>query len=59
IWVTSVLRCGTRWDTDLVCFGHHTDAERLQRARELGATKVWTNGELDRRIADVLRQAEA
>jgi DNA-binding response OmpR family regulator len=46
---------GTRWEVRLVCFGHHTDAERLQRARDTGAKDVWPNSELDRRLPDLLR----
>ncbi|HEX2065471.1 MAG TPA: hypothetical protein VHI93_01525 [Candidatus Thermoplasmatota archaeon] len=45
---------GTRWDARLVCFGHHTDVERLQRARQAGATEVWANSELDRRLPEIL-----
>lgn len=45
---------GTRWDTDLVCFGHHTDAARLQKARDAGAKQVWPNSELDRRLPELL-----
>ena len=45
---------GTRWDTDLVCFGHHTDAARLQQARDAGAKNVWPNSELDRRLPELL-----
>lgn len=45
---------GTRWDADLVCFGHHTDADRLQKARDCGAKQVWPNSELDRRLPDLL-----
>ena len=45
---------GTRWDTRLVCFGHHTDAATLHRAREAGAREVWPNSELDRRLPELL-----
>lgn len=45
---------GTRWDARLVCFGHHTDAQRLAKARELGAKDVWPNSELDRRLPELL-----
>jgi DNA-binding response OmpR family regulator len=45
---------GTRWDAEMVCFGHHTDVERLRRAREAGATNVWPNSELDRRLPELL-----
>jgi DNA-binding response OmpR family regulator len=45
---------GTRWDTHLVCFGHHTDVARLQRARDTGAKEVWPNSELDRRLPELL-----
>lgn len=45
---------GTRWDTHLVCFGHHTDVAKLQRARETGAKEVWPNSELDRRLPELL-----
>ncbi len=45
---------GTRWDTALVCFGHHTDAARLQKAREAGAKEVWPNSELDKRLPELL-----
>jgi DNA-binding response OmpR family regulator len=47
---------GTRWEVRLVCFGHHTDAERLQRARETGAKDVWPNSELDRRLPELLQE---
>jgi DNA-binding response OmpR family regulator len=46
---------GTRWDTRLVCFGHHTDAVRLAKAREAGAAEVWPNSELDRRLPELLK----
>ena len=45
---------GTRWDTRLVCFGHHTDAARLAKAKEAGATEVWANSELDKRLPELL-----
>lgn len=45
---------GTRWDARLVCFGHHTDAARLAKAREAGATEVWANSELDKRLPELL-----
>lgn len=45
---------GTRWDARLVCFGHHTDAARLQRARDAGAKDVWANSELDSRLPELL-----
>jgi DNA-binding response OmpR family regulator len=45
---------GTRWDARLVCFGHHTDTARLAAAREAGATEVWPNSELDRRLPELL-----
>lgn len=45
---------GTRWEVRLVCFGHHTDVERLARAREEGAKEVWPNSELDRRLPELL-----
>jgi DNA-binding response OmpR family regulator len=45
---------GTRWDAELVCFGHHTDAARLQKARDTGAKQVWPNSELDRRLPELL-----
>ncbi len=45
---------GTRWDAHLVCFGHHTDAERLAAARAVGAKEVWPNSELDRRLPELL-----
>lgn len=45
---------GTRWDAELICFGHHTDTERLQRAREAGAKNVWPNSELDKRLPELL-----
>lgn len=45
---------GTRWDTRMVCFGHHTDAARLQKARDAGATEVWPNSELDKRLPELL-----
>jgi DNA-binding NarL/FixJ family response regulator len=46
---------GTRWDARLVCFGHHTDAARMEAARAAGATEVWPNSELDRRLPELLR----
>lgn len=46
---------GTRWDARLVCFGHHTDTARLAKARETGATEVWPNSELDRRLPELLQ----
>lgn len=45
---------GTRWDARLVCFGHHTDAARMAKAREAGAAEVWPNSELDRRLPELL-----
>jgi DNA-binding response OmpR family regulator len=45
---------GTRWDAQLVCFGHHTDTAKLAKARETGATQVWPNSELDRRLPELL-----
>ena len=45
---------GTRWNVELVCFGHHTDTERLEKARKAGATHVWANSELDRRLPELL-----
>ncbi|MCA1811358.1 MAG: hypothetical protein LC623_05030 [Halobacteriales archaeon] len=45
---------GTRWDTRLVCFGHHTDTERIQKAREAGAQEVWPNSELERRLPELM-----
>ena len=45
---------GTRWDTDLICFGHHTDVARLQKARDAGAKQVWPNSELDKRLPELL-----
>lgn len=45
---------GTRWDAELICFGHHTDAARLQQARDTGAKNVWANSELDRRLPELL-----
>jgi DNA-binding response OmpR family regulator len=45
---------GTRWDAHLVCFGHHTDVAKLQKARETGAKEVWPNSELDRRLPELL-----
>lgn len=50
---------GTRWDTRLVCFGHHVDAARLDQARGLGAKDVWPNSELDRRIPELLAECAA
>ncbi|MEA3190915.1 MAG: hypothetical protein QOD77_1497 [Thermoplasmata archaeon] len=44
---------GTRWDTELVCFGHHTDEARLEEARATGAHNVWANSELDRRLPEL------
>jgi DNA-binding response OmpR family regulator len=45
---------GTRWDARLICFGHHVDTGRMQKAREAGATEVWPNSELDRRLPELL-----
>ena len=45
---------GTRWDTHMVCFGHHTDVAKLQKARDTGAKDVWPNSELDRRLPELL-----
>lgn len=45
---------GTRWDADLLCFGHHTDAATLQRAREAGAKDVVPNSEFGSRLAALL-----
>ena len=45
---------GTRWDARLVCFGHHTDAATLQRARDAGAKEVLANSEFDRNLADMV-----
>jgi DNA-binding response OmpR family regulator len=45
---------GTRWDTHMVCFGHHTDMAKLQKARDTGAKEVWPNSELDRRLPELL-----
>lgn len=50
---------GTRWEVRLVCFGHHTDAARLQKARDTGAKEVWANSELDRRLPELLQEAKA
>ncbi len=46
---------GTRWDAELLCFGHHTDAARIQRAREAGAKHVVPNSELDTRLVELLK----
>lgn len=48
---------GTRWEVRMVCYGHHTDVERLQRARDAGAKEVWPNSELDRRLPELLAEA--
>jgi DNA-binding NarL/FixJ family response regulator len=45
---------GTRWDAHLVCFGHHTDAARMQRARDLGAQDVVPNSAFEARLAALL-----
>lgn len=50
---------GTRWEVRMVCFGHHTDAARLQKARDTGAKEVWPNSELDRRLPELLAEAKA
>jgi DNA-binding response OmpR family regulator len=47
---------GTRWDTRMVCFGHHTDAARMAKARETGAKEVWPNSELDKRLPELLAE---
>lgn len=49
---------GTRWDAQLICFGHHTDVERLQKARDAGAKQVWPNSELDKRLPELLAGLE-
>ena len=48
---------GTRWEVRMVCHGHHTDVERLQRARDAGAKDVWPNSELDRRLPELITEA--
>lgn len=50
---------GTRWEVRMVCFGHHTDAAQLAKAREIGAKEVWPNSELDRRLPDLLANLES
>ncbi len=45
---------GTRWDAALICFGHHTDTERLAAAKAAGAKQVWPNSELDHRLPELL-----
>jgi DNA-binding NarL/FixJ family response regulator len=46
---------GTRWDAHLVCFGHHTDAERMAKARETGAKDVVANSALESRLVELMR----
>ncbi len=48
---------GTRWEVRMVCFGHHTDVARLQKARDAGAKEVWANSELDRRLPELVAEA--
>lgn len=48
---------GTRWDAVLLCHGHHTDAGRLRRAREAGASEVLPNSEVETRLVEVLSSA--
>lgn len=50
---------GTRWEVRMVCFGHHTDTERLAKARAAGAKDVWANSELDRRLPELLAEAKS
>ncbi|MES2154248.1 MAG: hypothetical protein V4510_03855 [bacterium] len=45
---------GTRWDAGLLCFGHHTDAATLHRARDAGAKDVVPNSEMETRLASML-----
>ena len=45
---------GTRWEVRMVCFGHHTDAAKLAKARETGAKEVLPNSEFDRRLPELL-----
>lgn len=47
---------GTRWDAHLLCFGNHVDAERLARARELGAKDVVPNSQVESRVAALLAE---
>ena len=47
---------GTRWDAHLVCFGHHTDAARLEAARAVGAKDVRSNGQLDKDLPELLAE---
>jgi len=46
---------GTRWDAHLVCFGHHTDAARIARAKEIGAKDVVPNGQLEHRLVELMQ----
>lgn len=50
---------GTRWEVRMVCFGHHTDVAKLQKARDTGAKDVWPNSEFDRRLPDLLAAVQA
>ncbi len=45
---------GTQWEVRMVCFGHHTDVAKLQKARDAGAKEVWPNSEFGRRLPDLL-----
>jgi DNA-binding response OmpR family regulator len=45
---------GTRWDAHLLCFGHHTDAERIAKARETGAKDVVANSALEARLVELM-----
>ncbi|MHB8632646.1 MAG: response regulator [Thermoplasmatota archaeon] len=45
---------GTRWDARLVCFGHHTDRDAVERARLAGAPEILANSEFDRTLAEIL-----
>jgi hypothetical protein len=45
---------GTRWDAHLLCFGHHTDTERLAKAREAGAKDVVANSALEGRLLELM-----
>jgi DNA-binding response OmpR family regulator len=45
---------GTRWDAHLLCFGHHTDAARIARAREIGAQDVVANSQVESRLLELM-----
>lgn len=45
---------GTRWDTVLAAFGHHTDTAALERAKREGAKEIWANSQVQEGLARLL-----